>query len=154
MKEIFAVDLDLAIKEICLEAKKTYCGERFQVWELKQEEFEKLCNIEEKDWKESWGMWRSADGSNMTNPIRRYNINNHYIKAWDGDDRLIMLEECNNNINHEDYCFELRKYDSLIDYILLEIGVSQPRNVCALAVDLASINGMKLSELFKKYQKD
>ena len=44
-------------------------------------------------------------------------------------------------------------YNTLLDYMNKVIGASQPRNVCALAVDLARANGMSMSELFKIYQR-
>lgn len=141
IKEILAGNLDQAIIDLGLNATKTYqlknrnyeYMEEYQVWEVSDESYNLICNMSEEDWKDDWGWWRSADGSNMCAPYKRYNINRRYVTAWD-------------NGNNEN------KYNCLTEYLSEEIGVSQPRNVCALCVDLAHINNMKMSELFCKYQ--
>jgi hypothetical protein len=144
MKEILGGELDKAFIDLSINAKKTYEGNTFlddktQIWELSDEDFERICEFDDKTWKDNWGWWRSAEGSNMSNPISRFNVNHHYMKAWDSNNRLEGLKY-------------FRDYKNLLGYICDEIGASQPRNVCALAVDLAKINNMKLGELFKKYQ--
>jgi len=159
MKEILGGELDKAFEELGMDAKKTYESkdlkyeyqEVYQVWELIDEDFEKICNMSEKDWKDNWGWWRSARGSNMCNPISRFNINHHYIKAWDSDSRLENIEE-NKELKPEDRYYEDRKYNYLLEYMCDEIGVSMEKNICALAVDLAKINGITMGELFRKYQ--
>jgi hypothetical protein len=157
--EILAGELDKAIEELQMNAKKTYeiqnkpweyC-ETYQVWELSDEEFDKLCEIDEDDWKSEYGWWRGAKGSNLGGVSYRYNINNHYIKAWDGYSRINFMEE-NKNCKPEDKWFRDRKYKTLLQYFCEELGVSTERNVCAVAVDLAEQNGITMSELFKKFQ--
>jgi hypothetical protein len=148
MKEILGAELDKAFEELNLYGKKTYelknkhCDycEIYQVWELPDEDYDKLCSISDKDWKEDWGWWRGASGSNMGFVNKRYNINNHYIKAWDGYKR-----------ENNDYPW-CRQYKNLLQYFCDEIGASTEKNVCAVAVDLARQNGMTMSELFRKYQ--
>lgn len=153
MKEILGGDLDLAFKELNINAIKTYEGNTHlddvtQIWEVQNEDFEKLCNMSEDDWKYEWGWWRSAEGSNVCNPLSTFIINKEKITAWDDDNRL----EADKAEDEDDkYLFD-REYSNLLEYFCDEIGASQPRNVCALAVDLANINNIKLSELFKKYQ--
>ena len=44
------------------------------------------------------------------------------------------------------------KYKSLSDYLCNCVGASQPRNVCACAMDLAKYNDMTMGELFDKYE--
>ena len=147
MKEILGGKLDKAFSDLKITAIKTYeCKnirykyqEVYQVWELSDEDFNGLCDIKEEDWKDDWGWWRSAEGSNMFGNCKRYTINNHHILAWDGNSR-------------EKYDWMNRKYDSLLSYYCEEHGVSTEKNVCALSVDLAKINNMKMSELFAKYQ--
>jgi hypothetical protein len=159
MREILGGELEKVFEEQGINAVKTYEGNthldsKTQIWELSNDEFEKLCNIDEDEWDEKykWSWWNSAEGSNMDNPISRFNINHHYIQAWDGDGRLEALEEVNGNTSHDDYCYEDRKYKDLLGYLCDEIGASMGKNVVALAVDLAVMNNMKMSELFKKYQ--
>ncbi len=153
LKEILGGDLDLAFKELNINAIKTYEGNTHlddvtQIWEVQNEDSEKLCNMSEDDWKYEWGWWRSAEGSNMCNPLEIFKVNGQEIIAWDGNNRL----EADKAEDEDDrYLFE-REYYNLLEYFCDEIGASQPRNVCALAVDLARINNIKMSELFQKYQ--
>lgn len=149
MKEILGAELDKAFEELNINATKTYEAknirykyqEIYQVWELSDDDFELICNMVEEDWKDNWGWWRSAEGSNMCSEIHRYNINNHYIKAWDGATRERNDKDC-----------WPREYDYLTEYMCDEIGASMEKNVCALAVDLARINNITMGELFTKYQ--
>ena len=149
MKEILGAELDNAFKELKINTTKTYelqnksweyC-EIYQVWKLSDKDFEKICQLSDEDWKDDWGWWRSSEGSNMGGVNKRYNINNHYINAWDGINRQ----------EEKDYLFG-RQYKNILQYFCDEIGVSTERNVCALAVDLARQNNMTMGELFRKYQ--
>lgn len=153
MKEILGGNLDKAFKELGISAVKTYEGDTSlddltQIWEVNEKDFDKLCNIEDDDWKREWGWWRSSEGSNMNHPLSEFSINKHIIVAWDGTNRI---EEDKAENEDDRYLFP-REYSNLLEYFCDEIGASQPRNVCALATDLARINNMKMSELFKKYQ--
>lgn len=144
MKEILGGQLDQAFVELNINAKKTYQTKQGntdfeQVWELSDEDYEKICNLTEDDWKYDWGWWRGSTGSNMGGVDHRYNINNHYIKAWDG-------------IKRERYDDIPRKYRNLLEYFCEEIGASTEKNVTAVAVDLARQNNMTIGELFNKYQ--
>ena len=147
MKEILGDNLKQAFTDLNINATKTYQSKNNQlndfnqVWELSDEDFNRLNSINDSEWKDNWGWWRSAKGSNMGYADIRYNINNHYIYAWDGISRF---KERNY------YCG--RKYDTLLQYFCNELGASTERNVCALAVDLAKYNKITMSELFKKYQ--
>jgi hypothetical protein len=60
--------------------------------------------------------------------------------GWDGDRRLDGKRAWN------------REYDHLLQYLCDEIGASVEKNVMALAMDLAKMNGLTLAQLFKKYQ--
>lgn len=87
MIEILGGKLDTALEALNIKAVKTYEGSTHlddltQVWEVSEEDFDRLCAIKEEDWDSEWGWWRSAKGSNMDTPLSRFNIKNHYIKAW------------------------------------------------------------------------
>jgi hypothetical protein len=156
MKEILGGELDQAFIDLEINAKKTYEGsthldDKTQVWELSNEDYDKICNLKEKDWQDNWGWWRGAEGSNMGSINRRYNINHHYIIAWDGYSREEFEEE-NKQLPSDERWFRERKYDNLLNYFCDEIGASTERNVCALAVDLAKQNNMTMGELFNKFQ--
>lgn len=144
-KEILAGDLDLAIKELGVIATKTYEGDTWhsdktQVWEMSKEEFEKLANVEDEAWKERWGWWRSAEGSNEKGEISTFKIYNKDILAWESEDRT------------KGFIDDEKDYGDLLYYLSDEIGASQPKNICALAIDLAKMNNITMGELFTKYQ--
>lgn len=158
MKEILGAELDLAFKELGIPATKTYeveklhyeYQEKFQVWEMSDEDYERICNMGDAGWKEDWGWWRGAEGSNLGFVHRRYNINGHYIIAWDG--RHADWEKENKTLKPDDRWPMERKYDYLTQYYCDEIGASTDRNITALSVDLARQNNMKMSELFRRFQ--
>lgn len=137
--------------------------EEYQVWLLSDEDFQNLCAVDEAEWQEDWGWWRHALGSNMGGVDHEYIINGEKIRAWDGYPRTMFYEnncaECSDrkdklcDASEQDQieCSSERKYSDLLEYFCEEIGASTEKNVCALAIDLAKQNDMKLSELFKKY---
>lgn len=133
MKEILGGDLELAFETLGVKAIKTFDGGEYQVWQLEDEEFEKLSLTDEWLWDSNWGWWRQSDGSNIGQVNKRFSINGHWINAWSGDDLF-------------------NKYDNLIEYYNSELNLSSERNICALAVELANQNGLTLGELFTKYQ--
>lgn len=158
MNEILAGNMQKVFKKFNIKAKKTYESKKkepciWQVWELEEKEYDKLCAITDEQWNginNAW--WWNCNGSNMEKVDHRYKINNHYINAWDGADREERTEE-NKTLKPDDkWWSEPRKYGSLFRYCCNEIRASLEGNICALTVDLAKQNNMKLSELWKKYQ--
>lgn len=93
---------------------------------MSDEEFEKLCPK---------GMWRSSECSNMGVPTDYLTVNGETLRCWNRKDEPYRTV-----------------YELLLEYLCENIGVSQPRNVCALAVDLAKYNNMTMGELFTKYE--
>ena len=127
--------IEKAFKELNIPMTVTYSGEQYKVCEIEKSDFKTIADISEDEWKSNWGWWRSAKGSNMGTPYNFIKINGRDIICWEGDG----------------HCSD--EYNTLLDYMNKAIGASQPRNVCALAVDLARANGMSMSELFKIYQR-
>lgn len=165
MQEILAENLQSLFDNTSLLGKKTYSGELYEIWEVSDEDFQLMCEIYEEEFERLCpeGMWRSAIGSNMGKPDVEYKINDNVILAWDGNIRSDFeyeCKECSDRKNgicegtEDDFneCFGAREYSGLLKYLCEELGVSQPRNVCALAVDLAKYNSMTMGELFTKYE--
>lgn len=142
MREILGNNLAVFFFNAEISAKRTYEGQIYEVWEISEADYEKICNMSEEDFAdcasndEAW--WRGSEGSNMGIPYVKYTINGKKIIAWDRPNR----ERSRRN----------RRYSTLLEYMCEEIGASQPRNVCALAVDLAKYNNMTMGELFAKYE--
>lgn len=155
MKEILGNNLETVFDFFGFKAVKTYQSTNntdfAQVWEMDDDTLDSLNNIPDELWTEDFGWYRYAKGSVMGEVNRRYNINNHYIAAWDGAGREEQEEE-NKDLSPDDRWIVPRKYSNLLEYFNEEIGASTEKNVAALAIDLAKQNGIKMSELFIKYQ--
>lgn len=130
------------------DAEITYAGNRYEVWEVSDELYTKICDMSEEEFVDMAGenaWWRQTDGSVLGYPDAEMLINGKKIKCWSKeesftDDVWIYGDD------------ELEEYDSLSSYLSCEVGVSQPKNVCACAMDLAKYNDMTMGELFNKYE--
>lgn len=153
-----------AFKELGINATRTYRRSEkphYEVWELSKDDLKKLEYAEE--WKDEWGWWRFAKGSNMGTPFDFFQVNHKELIAWDGQKREDLRDDWENESDEEKavYKYSFRayqeeqyphSYDSLLSYMGEELGASVERNVCALAVDLARANGMTMAQLFATYE--
>ena len=122
------------------EAEITYAGEAYEVWEVSEQLYENICNMTEDEFVEMAGedaWWRSSTGSILGVPDTKFNVNGKDLVAWDSP----ICESKKSN-----------KYENLSEYLCECIGVSQPKNVCACAMDLAKYNDMSMAELFENYE--
>lgn len=144
MKEILAGNMEQFFSNE-FNGKCMYKGNVYEVWEVSDELFDIMCDMSEEDFvklagEDAW--WRCADGSVLGYPDTKGHINGHEILCWAGE----PWED-----EDEDDEFEI--YSScLTNYLCDVIGASLPKNVCALAVDLAKYNNMTMGELFTKYE--
>lgn len=153
-----------AFKELGIKATRTYRRAEkphYEVWELSKEDLKKLEYTME--WKDEWGWWRYAKGSNMGTPFDLFQVNGKELIAWGGARREDLIldwadepaeEKAAYNYSFKEYEKTMcpYEYETLLTYMGEELGASVERNICALAVDLARANGMKMSELFKIYE--
>lgn len=134
MKEILGGDrLENALRQLCPKAKRAYTSSRYEVWELSDKDFDKLCSIDDENWLDTWGWWRYSEGSNLGDPNAECTINGHKLLAWDR--------------GHGG-----QAYYSLSDYMSCELGVSTEKNVSAVTADMAKYNGLTLGQLFQMCQ--
>lgn len=147
-----------SIDKNCTESDITYAGNEYEVWKVSDELHEKMCDMSEEEFVELAGddaWWRSSEGSVLGNPDYTFYINGESILAWQEHDRNgDYCKGCCDDDEEECYeCVkESRSFKKLTEYLCNEIGASQPRNVCALSVDLAKYNNMTMGELFQKYE--
>lgn len=142
MKEILAGFLfsDTAAA-LNLDCKRMYCGEAWEVWEITDESFERLIDIPDELWKQEWGWFRYAEGCNISHwPVATFIVNGKYMLGFYNEFDDFWKEK------------QERMYASLCDYLSNVIGASTPKNVCALAVDIAKLNAMTMAELFTIYE--
>lgn len=119
------------------DAEITYAGNRYEVWEISENLFNKMCDMSEDEFvklagEDAW--WRQCDGSVLGVPDTKFIISGEEMVGWN---------------TREEY--ENFQYAKLTDYLCYGIGASQPKNVCACCVDLAKYNDMTMAELFEKY---
>lgn len=146
MKEILAKNLQSLFDSTFIHGECTYKGDLYEVWEVSDENFKNMCDMADDVFEKVCpnGMWRYSGGSVMERPTDKMIINNMPITAWINEtDEWEILVAVGKKV---------KKYHSLLEYFCNEIGTSLPKNVCALAVDLAKANSMKMSELFKIYE--
>ena len=85
------------------------------------------------------------------------------LRGWTSFRRENLRDEWENENNAEKAAYHYsfreyeddvmpREYKNLSEYLTEELGASQPRNVCALAVDLAKANGMSMAKLFEVFE--
>ena len=133
------------IDEYEIESRITYKGKMYEVWEVDDDLFQEMCDMpdekfEELAGEESW--WRSSNGSVLGTPDTKIYINGNELIGWAGE----PWED-------EDEDDEFVIYASTLSNYLCDVmRVSSPRNVVAVAVDLAKYNGITMGELFSKYE--
>lgn len=162
-----------AVNALGVNAKRTYqynppkdsYREHYQVWEMTEEEYQKLCTKGDKieHWPDMWGWWRGADGSNLGSIDMDFTVKGLSLTAWQGIHRERFFEDncqdCSDFLKGDchaseldiDECFQGHNYKDLLDYIYDEIGATTESNVCAVMTDLAKQNDMTLAELLQKY---
>jgi hypothetical protein len=145
MKEILGNNLKMfmdLMNKNCEDADITYAGDQYEVWQVSDYLFQKMRDMSEEKFVEIAGedaWWRSSTGSIMGDPNVTVYIKGHELLGWR---KPWEDEELDDEI-------EIHS-SSLTSYLCNVIGASQPKNVCALAVDLAKYNGMTMGELFEK----
>lgn len=129
------------------DAEITYAGERYEVWEVSDELHKRMCDMSEEEFIELAGedaWWRSSTGSVLGYPNETMLVNGEELKCWNRENNLY---ECCVPVGNN-----MREYENLSDYLCNNVGASQPKNVCACAMDLAKCNDMTMGELFKKFE--
>lgn len=162
MKEILGKGIEKALSRFMIEAVRTYCDDKevlddgyYNVYELSDDEFKRLCNIPDSEWQDDFGWWRSAKGSILRLDTDKFIVNGKEMVGYMSDKYEDMLKEHQEDEPEVGYTMDdIRhtNYSNLTEYICEELGASTIKNVTAVAMDLAKMNDMTLSELFEKYQ--
>lgn len=88
MKEILGGNLKLffdLMDKNCDSADITYAGNKYEVWEVSDELFTKMCDMTEEQFVELAGedaWWRSSDGSIFLAPYERNYVHGHDLISW------------------------------------------------------------------------
>lgn len=170
MKEILAGDgFCNFVEDLKINAKLTYKGDVYEVWEMSDEVFSRIDLTVGADfsdnfdlmsnWKSEWGWWRHSFGSvleddNPLYPEHGFTIRGKTMKGYYSLDKYLSyvedMYEDGEDVDEDDpYYFT---YSCLTEYLAREIGATSEKNVCAIATSLAKINNMTLAELFNTYE--
>lgn len=154
-----------AFRDLGIKATRTYKGSEkphYEVWELSKDDLKKLEY--EVEWKDEWGWYRYAKGSNMGTPFDLFVVNGKELIAWENqykrdDLRDDWEDESDDEKAAYHYSFKEyvathcpSEYGTLTEYIAEELHASNGTNVCAVAVDLARANGLTMAKLFELYE--
>lgn len=162
MKEILAGgEIVNAFKALNISPTQTYCGDVYQVWEVSDDDFNKLDIVTEDKWGDDWGWWRYCVGSNLEEDRSYYHkyidVHGNKLFAYVPESAVDFLATLSDLDTEEDwwtkdtlYC--PLSYGTLTEYLCECIGASTEKNVCAVAMSLAKLNDISLSELFIKYE--
>lgn len=139
-------NVDNDFKRLKINPKLTYQGKdemEYKVYEVSDKDFEILCN--EPDIEGTWENcgWRHCIGNTKGAVNNILIVNGKELKCWYEEYFEEDLEELEEEFKPE--------YDDLLTYLCDGCGCSTFKNICALTVDLAKANNMKLSKLFKTY---
>ena len=169
MREIIGENLEAILQHYNIANALTYSGkigywQNFEVRQFVDYNYEKLVALTDEEWRavapdNAW--WRCSDGSILGSPSYEFIIHGIPLVAWRDENRLMDLEkdweemsdqERSEYKDVDDYCHSwLRtEYNDILEYFCDELGASTPKNVCALAIDLAKYNNMTVAELFRK----
>lgn len=122
------------------DADISYAGNRYEVWEVSEDLFNKMCDMSEDEFvklagEEAW--WRSCEGSVLGVPDTYFSVHGERLLGWDSPIYKSKV---------------WHKYVNLSEYLCDCIGASTGKNVCACVTDLAKYNDMTIAELFDKYE--
>ena len=123
-----------AFKELGIAATRYYKGEnepRFEVWEIEKSDLVKLEEAEE--WPKGWGWFGYSKGSRLGTACNFLTVNGKFLIGW----FTASGEE---------------SYDKLTDYLYDGLGAKDNDDVCSMAVELAKVNGLTLTDLFKIFE--
>ena len=164
MKEILGRNLKKffdAVAPNFNDADITYAGDIYEVWKVSDELFEKMNSMSEEEFVELAGedaFWRYSDGSVLGTTDTTVYIKGNEMLGWRNESRDYCDDDdyCDPEERCEETCRQCMRdrlaFSSLLEYLCDEVGCSQPKNVCACAIDLAKANNMDMGELFNKYE--
>lgn len=146
--QIIGGRLEQGIKEFGIDAVKVFETtetkhlEPYQVWEMNENEFDKLSMIEDVDWTPVHGWWRHGSSVFDDYATQDFTINGHSIQAYEIREPDEEGEE------------DLRdnEFPDLFTYFEYVLGVTAPYKKVYVANSLAKENNMSLATLLEVYQ--
>jgi len=139
MIEIMGQKLDKAFEELRIVAKKVVetKEDKYQVWEMSDQEFDKLLVVSDDQWEMDYGWWRSGRCIYEGSATKEYIVNGEKMMGYENNKELYYIKS---------------KHDSFSDWLSDVMNLSTEKNLVVFAESLAADNGMKLSEFIAKYE--
>jgi hypothetical protein len=147
MKEILVYGNPISqFKRLQINPKRTYKSKdkEYSVYEVTKSEFKILDKDTDTDdlWSKNDCAWIVAKGSNLGSVDKRYNVNGHYLIAWNDD---------KNSGRTKWYSYSPLKYKNIFEYLEYRVGATSWRNVASCLYCLAEQNSLTLSELMVRH---
>lgn len=121
-------NISKVFEENSIQFTTTYCGD-YNVVEIDKGDLAALDGFILEN-NNAW--WRYSKGARTGSACDFIRVNGSDLIGWFG------------NAHKE-------SYDTLLDYLKDEIGVTSDEDICDYAVSLSKVNGMTLSKLFSVY---
>lgn len=157
--QILGHDLADAIRDLKIEAELKYTTPttgkferlpKFEVWEMQQETFETLCNVDDDDWKDEYGWWRY--GERASENFSGLNIvNGHEMIAFPPEEHAMDFPSEHADGEEKEEESGPESYTHFLQYLDYNQGMSTEKNVAITAISLAKANELTLAEFMTKY---
>lgn len=134
-----------------------YKGPDFEVWELSETEYDKLCQTTDDEWNNChWGWWRYGHSIYEGTSLYRYRVNGEIMLGYIDYDKLALLNsdllEDNEFEEFDTSYFTNREYKDFREWACEVMGHSTETNIACLATSLAKENGVTLAGFMEIYQ--
>lgn len=152
--QILANRLEEALKVFNASAELVFQGEDYEVWEIDQDNLDKLNSVDDAVWEAKTEAWfRSSTGCVLDGePLYEFNVNGHKMRGWINTAEIKILNASDDSMSFGVSDFTEAEYFSFIDWLQTVWFVSVENNIAAFAVGLAKYNHMTLAEFMKTYQ--
>ena len=148
MKQILGNNLTDILRILHIPAELKYKGERFEVWQLYDKDFEVLCGISDEEW------GRADRNGNGWFRYGKCIFEGESLYTYTVCGRT-MLGYCKYGLSpyemNSDAYFS-RNYSSFTDWLMEVFQLSSEKNIAVFAISLAEENGLSLADFMRQFQ--
>lgn len=130
-----------AVKVFNLQANRTFSNGTYEVWEVDEQDLQRIEQIPETNWSSDFGWYRCGNSCFENTLPMIFIVNGKMMFGFDGE---TTLEESDNNVKS-------REYENLTAYLKHELGCSKVTNIACVCADIATKNMMTMANLFEEY---
>lgn len=153
MQQILGDGLAPAFQSLEMDAVQKYKGKDYEVWELTDDSYSRLCSLTDKDWLYEWGWWRWARCIFEGCTLYHYLVNGMTMLGYLDEDKLERLNQDEEPDEQLDASFFTdQKYSSFTNWLSETFSLSSEKHIACFAISLADANNLTLAEFMKRYQ--